>query len=110
MFAIIAAAAAAAQMPSFYDGNKLWDFCSGDKSSPVYYQQAEGCRAYIIGVYDTQVEFRRATPTVCISMQVESQQLVDVVKQWLERNPANRQHSASSIVLYALGQAFPCGK
>ena len=44
----------------------------------------------------------------CPAADVTSGQMMDVVRQWLERNPARRNLAGSILVAAALQQAFPC--
>lgn len=46
----------------------------------------------------------------CSGQSVTAGQTRDVVKLYLEQNPAVRDMNASIIVMVALGQAFPCPK
>lgn len=60
---------------------------------------------YVIGVSDAG-----QGSTHCSGAQVTSGQTRDVVKQYLEQNPAIRDLHADIIVSVALGQAWPCPK
>lgn len=60
---------------------------------------------YVLGVSDVGQNV-----THCSGSQVTSGQTRDVVKQYLEQNPAFRDMSADVLVVAALGQAFPCAK
>lgn len=60
---------------------------------------------YVMGVSDAYQNKGH-----CAGQQVTSGQTRDVVKLYLERNPAVRDLSADLLSLVALGEAFPCPK
>ncbi len=59
--------------------------------------------AYVMGVSDAYQNVLH-----CSGNTVTTGQTRDVVKQFLEQNPALRDMAAESLVGYALKQAFPC--
>lgn len=101
-------AAAQADIRHFVDGNKLLSDCT----STVQHSQSY-CLGYIVGIADALAEassnggsfrgFRSCSPG-----NRTQGQLLDVVVQWLQRNPQLRHYMASGLVAKALSDAFPC--
>ena len=60
---------------------------------------------YIMGVSDAFQDTAH-----CSGQSVTSGQTRDVIKLYLEQNPAIRDLNANLIIMVALGQAFPCPK
>ena len=60
---------------------------------------------FVLGVHDSF-----DGESICSGANVTAGQLRDVVKKYLEDNPANRNISAYILVLVALATAFPCSK
>jgi hypothetical protein len=81
----------------FLDGNKL---LSDMKGSHGYQMSALG---YVMGVADTLQGV-----TVCMPPSVLSGQVLDMVRNYLEANPAVRHFSADMIVSDVLKRSFPC--
>lgn len=80
----------------FNDGNWLHSQCQEDRV---------GCHAYVTGVIDGT---DAVSPTLyCWPENAKLGQAVDVVKKWLEDNPAIRNMSGSNAVISALKEAFP---
>lgn len=84
----------------FFTGNDLHTHCT----RPGYF--ADGfCFGYVTSAYDSMMLDRFTCPK---SRGVSAQQLVDVVKQFLQKNPAVRNQAASGLVRVAIGEAFDC--
>jgi hypothetical protein len=84
-------------------GNTLKQKCGGAGIT-------EGvCIGYIEGVADVL-----SSGTVlhgfkaCFPVDLITGQLLDVVKNWIERNPEKLHYSAPGLVASALSSAFPC--
>jgi hypothetical protein len=88
-------------------GNDLLARCSASASdNPV---QWGVCLGYVMAVADLLGQGRAvAGVRACVAADVTSGQLMDVVRQWLERNPARRHINGAALVAVALQQAFPC--
>ena len=85
--------------------------CMTAASDPTYFQQRAGCYDYVVGVSDMILDFPAISgikPTVCYPNGVTAGQIVDVAVQYLASHPQERHYTASSTVLRALRQAFPC--
>ena len=95
--------AANSQGGTFLNGNKLKTDCA----------QKDGffdngfCMGYIIGVADNR-SFYICSPGG--SGGVTAAQYTDIVKKYLNDNPAQLHRDADVLVLDALTQAFPCPK
>lgn len=89
----------------YLTGNQLYEQCQ----SPAPGRRCEG---YVIGVLDTVTGLQSSgaiAPQICLSdNNVDSKQLVDIVAKFLHSHPERRHHSAASLVVPALREAFPC--
>jgi hypothetical protein len=91
----------------FYDGNSLYEKCSGSSN----YDQG-ACTAYIAGAQDLlnfwndggKIKF------VCMPGEARAGQISDVVKKWLNDNPSQRHFPAAMLISKALIEVFPCPK
>jgi len=106
--AAISSSAVAAQTESLYftDGITLLNNCTSD----IFLMKA-ACNAYIAGVSDSHLtasEQNKVIPLYCLRKNVKIEQLRDIVILYLQRNPQNRDLTASSLILYALLEGFPC--
>jgi hypothetical protein len=81
----------------FLDGNKL---LSDMKGSHGFQMSALGSG---MGVADAI-----QSVTACVPPSVTSGQVLDMVRNYLEANPAVRHLTADMIVTHVLKQAFPC--
>jgi hypothetical protein len=95
-FSLVSISAAA----GFWDGNKLLS----DINSETYSGKALAL-GYVIGVHDSF-----DTLLFCTPENSSQGQLRDVVKKYLENNPASRHKSADVLIVNALQQNFPCPK
>jgi Rap1a immunity proteins len=70
------------------------------------------CLGYIMGVSDMALDYLAFAPnakrTYCVPSEVHPDQLVMVVKKYLEDNPAQLHLPAGVLTTYALTAAFPC--
>jgi len=88
---------------SFYNGNRLLDYCE---------RKSESCTSYIAGIVDTlmAVNFVTKNPIICLPDNVQLGQAVDVTVNYMRAHPEKRQVSAASMAFVALTRAFPCSK
>lgn len=84
---------------AFISGNQLFQRINGDGYDKTF------AIGFITGVHDAYED-----DTICTGQHVTAGQLRDVVKKYLEDNPASRDIAAVVLVLVALGSAFPCNK
>ena len=105
--ALLLLGAAPAVAGSNLTGNDLLQRCSASASdNPV---QWGVCLGYVMAVADLLGQGRPVNGVrACVAADVTSGQLMDVVRQWLERNPARRHINGAALVGVALQQAFPC--
>lgn len=103
---LLAGHATAEQVGVYFSGNALHDVCTSTAPTDM-----NRCHGYIMGVADAlaQVDDFIAYRS-CIPMAVRSDQLRDVVKQWLVAHPETRQNTAPSNIAAAFQAAFPCPK
>jgi hypothetical protein len=88
-----------------WDGDDLYALCHAP-ANLVGNLQTIRCMGYIEGVIDA------TTVEICgeFTGGFASGQLVGIVSQYLSAHPAQRQLPASTLVLLALMEAFPCHK
>jgi hypothetical protein len=94
--------AANSQGGNFQNGNKLKTHCAKEGGFSDGF-----CMGYIIGVADNR-SFYICAPGG--SGGVTQGQFTDIVKKYLNDNPAQLHKDADVLVLDALTQAFPCPK
>jgi hypothetical protein len=90
---------ASSAQAEFLDGNKL---LSDMKGSHGFQMSALG---YVMGVADAI-----QNAVACVPPSVLSGQVLDMVRNYLEANPAVRHLTADMIVTHVLKQAFPCAQ
>ena len=98
-------------MGSFESGNNLFGVCSDGRDVFQSY-----CKGYAVGVADAvmAVNAMKANgypiPSACISADehIKSEQVRDVVVQYLTAHPEIRHQAAAGHALVALQAAFPC--
>jgi hypothetical protein len=86
-------------------GNELWANCQDPN-------KLQFCYGYVIGAAQTYSITRpmKTQPFFCISPEVENQQLLDIVTSYLREHPEKRQWPGPTLVIFALGEKFPCSK
>jgi len=98
-------------MGSFETGNDLLGVCSdGHHFNEAY------CKGYAVGVADAAMALNAMKangypiPSVCLpeGQHVKSEQIRDVVVQYLTAHPEIRHQAAGGHALVALSAAFPC--
>jgi len=92
----------------FRTGNALLNECEKENSSFGLF-----CDGYIAGVADAHSAIShsfRGMTRYCTPEHVTVHQLRLVVVKWLRANPGQLDWAASSLVVQALHDAFPCGE
>jgi hypothetical protein len=84
----------------FFTGNTLKDYCDAGQGTG----RSGLCIGFIVGVHDS-TEY---SGQFCIPASVQAEQLIDVVKIFLEQNPQLRHLNATGAVVGSLSAAFPC--
>ena len=105
----------------FLDGNKLYEWCSKDRSFVGAYaagvnDKAEADYAAAILSIDEKtasIETMRAAVNMnfgqsCVANGVSIRQISDLVCAYLDFDPANRHKNAASIVTESFRQAWKC--
>ena len=102
------------QMQTFKSGDKLQLDCSG-LNAPLKSETKlifdATCLNYIKGVFDlhqTLVGSKKIEPHFCKPTDVDLGQLARTVIEYIEANQEKAQTTASSLILPALSEAFPC--
>jgi hypothetical protein len=98
------AAAQSADYRTTFTGNELLDRC---QSLPA------ACLGYIGGVMDAFAIGRGSEPwktdiSYCLPWGVTFQQVRDIVVKYIEEREKSRHRNASTMVIYALSEAFRC--
>lgn len=113
---LLVSPAGAEQMQTFKSGGKLQLDCSGldapFKSETKLFLNAT-CFNYIKGVFDlhqTLVGRKIIEPQFCKPTDVKLGELVRTVITYIEANQEKAEMTASSLILPALGEAFPCSE
>ncbi|MGH9733808.1 MAG: Rap1a/Tai family immunity protein [Candidatus Acidiferrales bacterium] len=68
------------------------------------------CKGYVLGVVDSLVGVSAVEkqPSICISADAATDQLLRVVAKYLADNPAKLNEPAGALVAGAMADAFPC--
>jgi hypothetical protein len=82
----------------FQTGNKLKQKCDGGVGDELF------CVGYVTGIADAHAM------SICTPKEVTQGQNMNIVKKYLNDNPAQLHRDADVLVLTALQQAFPCPK
>jgi hypothetical protein len=89
----------------FVSGNELWANCQDSNKLPF-------CYGYILGAAQSYsiAHPMKTQPFFCISADVQNQQVFDVVTSYLREHPEKRQWPGPTLVIFALGEKFPCNR
>jgi hypothetical protein len=96
-------------MENFENGNDLLGVCSDGHAVNQFY-----CQGYAAGVADALIAVNAMkangypVPTACIPQHVKSEQVRDVVVQFLTAHPEKRHQPAAGHALVAQQAAFLC--
>ena len=118
-FGVASIATASPASAEYLSGNVLYRYCTGTEGSFSQASQSLLCSSYIQGAHDgleaagKYVSFKANMEedpirVVCVPSGVETGQLKEIVVAHLRDNPADRNLSASVLVLAALAKAYPC--
>jgi hypothetical protein len=91
----------------YYSGNKLLEYCNPNSS------KRDICTGYVAGTrgaIDTWKIWENIDSGICVPKEVTLGQSIKVVVKYLEANLDKLHLSASSNVLNAFADAFPCEK
>jgi hypothetical protein len=87
---------------NFITGNELYEFFRKGRDSAL---------TYVAGVTDTIDAIKTEVPERvdwCVPKNAALHQYGDVVEKYLREHPQHRHFSASSLIMKALREAFPC--
>ena len=90
---------------SFFTGNTLLSLCN-DNGSDVNWGR---CSGYVEGISDSFSGGGNISGwKACLSGNITSDQIRDIVVRFLVNHPEKRHYAASGLVAAALEEAFPC--
>jgi hypothetical protein len=112
----LASSAMAEKMQTFKSGTKLQMDCSGLNAplkSDTKIMLDATCLNYIKGVFDlhqTLVGSRVIEPRICKPTEVDLGQLARITIEYIEKNQEKAEVTASSLIMHALSEAYPCSE
>ena len=87
----------------YFTGNYLHGICQ----SKTLWKKAQ-CGGYVLGVADALGDTTYNDRCFTLQEKASLQQVADIVKAWLEKNPGERHFTAHSLVAKALAEVWPC--
>lgn len=109
--AVLSASLTLPARAQFYDGNKLYSFCSSGTSGAANSHDWAMCTGFIAGLIDQEAMYAatsRGRPLFCVPVGATVQQARDVVVRHLAAHPQQRHWAAAAVASHALSAAFPC--
>jgi hypothetical protein len=103
----IAMLSANSAFADYYSGNKLLEYCNPNSA------RRDICTGYVAGTrgaIDTWKIWENIDSGICVPKEVSLGQSIQVVVKYLEANPGKLHLSASSNVLNAFIETYPCEK
>jgi hypothetical protein len=85
---------------TFIDGNDLLRLATSGKAF-----ERQFAIGYVTGAYDLE-ELRDPSTSKCVGGNLTSVQLVDIVTQYLEKNPATRHYHGAGLAVSAIRDAL----
>ena len=101
----------------FYLGNQLLEECNhvinalDNENTNIDQIAAALCLGYVQGVHDLYAALKNGEFIVsqyCKPQNAPVSQMLRVIMKYLKDHPENLNYSASSLIIKALGEAFPC--
>ena len=94
---------------TFMTGNKLMEHCRQGENDTIKGAISLGlCVGYAVSIADVMEGQDVWDVRACLPEGVQQGQILDIVSQYLERQPAERHFPAPLLVAEALQDAFPC--
>lgn len=103
-FLVLAFLVPTAGKAEFFNGNKIHELC---QTRPDI---AAGYAAGLMDAAQTFDVWRPSGGIVCPDKHVTLGQAKDVMCNYIANNPSDRHLSASSLMLNAFGETFPCSQ
>lgn len=94
----------APNVASAFDGNTLYSW-GKERANSVNSFNSGAYSGYVLGVVDSFSQ-----NSICLPNGAQNSQILDVVYNYLNAHPENRNRHAGVLVLIAMEQAFPCKK
>ena len=90
---------------NYMTGRDLQKFCTSKFNTDYGY-----CVGFVTGVADIALVSPIGGIKPCHKTSIKSQQLVDIVMNYIKNNPEIKRKPARFVILSALNNAFPCMK
>jgi len=87
----------------------VYSWCAEPENSNVISLRYARCGGYIVGVYDHSIN-TTLTDHVCLSSGITPKQLIKIFTAYIDRNPQYMHLTASSVIEFAIIEAFSCEK
>jgi hypothetical protein len=95
----------------FKNGNQIYyELTSSNPDEYIKDAEQNFAKGYITGVFDAYNGLVFLVPYEMTKGQVVLGQVLDIVKKYLEENPASRHEAAAILIGKALAEAFPIKK
>ena len=112
-WSMLAEAEQALVLAGFLSGNGLMNVCDGTKSGELNANVSDynSCVSYVEGVADAETVFvgwGNKQPDFCIPVDTTDDQLRLVALRYMKERPEQWQLAASSLVINAFVEAWPC--
>ncbi len=88
----------------FFSGSLLKQYCSGNPVEKMY------CRGYVTATVDVATRSELQSLFCLPKQEMEIQQVIDVVRKFLDNHPEQLHHHPTVLILTSLGVSFPCKK
>ena len=86
-------------------GLDLRDYCNAEKGT----QKFQVCLAYIVGVMDSYANKALVKADFfCVPEVIKGEQIQLIAQKYLDSHPEQLHYVASSLLVEALGETFPC--
>lgn len=94
---------------TFTSGNELYEQCTVEKGTNLYFTKMAECRGYVMGFVDLMEDMQTVNKmSSCLPVGATAGQIVDVVVKYLREHPELRALPGSTMVFLSLKSAFGC--
>jgi hypothetical protein len=108
VFAAAASASGVMAQISAMSGNNLYNNCAAKADGPNAEMHAYLCLGYVTGVLDAVTTGNLNGHRACVPPNVNMSQIVDIIKNAIQGQPARRHLVGINLAAEALETAFPC--